>query len=67
MKKLYIIDTVDNTILDKIENLKNNWGCDSVQILVRAVYEAEDNPTATQLSDLIDPIDVTSKRIYLVE
>ena len=67
MKKLYIINTEDNSILDSTNNLKNNWGCSSTQIINRKAYEAEDNPTAIVLSDLVDLIDVTDKRIYLVE
>ena len=65
---IYLIDTNNNNnILDSFKNSKIKFGCDATQILERKIYEAIDNPTATQLSDLTDPIDVTSKRIYLVE
>lgn len=67
MKKLYIIDTDTNAILDRTENLKNNWGCGQENYSTRKVYEAEEVLNAIQFSDLVDPVDVSDKRIYLVE
>ena len=66
---IYLIETEteDKLILGRQDKNSNpHWGCSAEQILVRKAYEAVDNPAATKLADLVDPVDVTSERIYKI-
>jgi len=66
---IYLIETetLDKLILAHQPKLDNpHWGCTAEQMLVRAAYEAPDNHSATKLVDLVDPVDVTSERIYKI-
>jgi len=66
---IYLVETetIDKAILDRADKASNpHFGCSAEQILVRKAYEAVDNPSATKLADLVDPVDVTSERIYKI-
>ena len=67
---IYLIETEteDKLILGHHDKSSNpHWGCSAEQMLVRKAYEAADNPSATKLADLVDPVDVTSERIYEIK
>lgn len=65
---IYQLYLDSGVILEKMSKDSNpKWGVTEEQLPNRKAYEAEDNQTATNFTDLVNPVDVTSKRIYLVE